>query len=149
MGTIRIANNLERISDQACGIAKRARNINNLPEIAELKLIEPVYQLCARNLESSIQAFTAADPEAAAQARLLDKELDAAEKAFDSSLLQVMEERQAPLEGYLHLIFVARFLERVGDHAKNICEDTIFIEKAEDVRFGKSKRRDEVGAAAL
>ncbi len=142
MGTIRIANNLERISDQACGIAKRARNINNLPEIAELKLIEPVYHLCARNLESSIQAFTAADPEAAARARLLDKELDAAEKAFDSSLLQVMEERQAPLEGYLHLIFVARFLERVGDHAKNICEDTIFIEKAEDVRFGKNKRQD-------
>ena len=146
MGTVRIANNLERISDQACGIAKRARNINNLPEIAELKLIEPVYHLCARNLESSMQAFTDADPDAAAQARLADKLLDAAEKAFDSSLLQVMEERQAPLEGYLHLIFVARFLERVGDHAKNICEDTIFIERAQDIRFGKNKRADAVGA---
>ena len=145
MGTMRVANNLERISDQASGIAKRARNINNLPEIAELKLIEPLYHLCARNLESSIQAFTVADPEAAARARLLDKELDAAEKGFDSSLLSVMEERQSPLEGYLHLIFVARFLERVGDHAKNICEDTIFIEKAEDVRFDK-KRQEERSA---
>lgn len=145
MGTMRVANNLERISDQASGIAKRARNINNLPEIAELKLIEPLYHLCARNLESSIQAFTVADPEAAARARLLDKELDAAEKGFDSSLLSVMEERQSPLEGYLHLIFVARFLERVGDHAKNICEDTIFIEKAEDVRFDK-KRQEEPSA---
>jgi phosphate transport system protein len=145
MGTMRVANNLERISDQASGIAKRARNINNLPEIAELKLIEPLYHLCARNLESSIQAFTMADPEAAARARLLDKELDAAEKGFDSSLLSVMEERQSPLEGYLHLIFVARFLERVGDHAKNICEDTIFIEKAEDVRFDK-KRQEERSA---
>jgi len=139
MGTIRVANNLERISDQACGIAKRARNINNLPEIAELKLIEPVYHLCVRNLEGSIQAFTSGDSEAAGQARLLDKELDAAEKAFDRSLLVIMEERKSPLEGYLHLIFVARFLERVGDHAKNICEDTIFIEKAEDIRFEKKK----------
>ena len=139
MGTIRVANNLERISDQACGIAKRARNINNLPEIAELKLIEPVYHLCARNLEGSIQAFTSGDSEAAGQARLLDKELDAAEKSFDRSLLVIMEERKSPLEGYLHLIFVARFLERVGDHAKNICEDTIFIEKAEDIRFEKKK----------
>jgi phosphate transport system protein len=139
MGTIRVANNLERISDQASGIAKRARNVNNLPEIAELKLIEPVYHLCARNLERSMRAFTSADPDAAAAARLLDKELDAAEKAFDRSLLAIMEERHSPLEVYLHLIFVARFLERVGDHAKNICEDTIFIEKAEDVRFEKKK----------
>jgi phosphate transport system protein len=148
MGTIRIANNLERISDQAGSIAKRARQINNLPEIPELKLIEPVYHLCARNLESSIQAFATSDTEAAAQARLLDKELDAAEKALDSSLLQVMEERQSPLEAYLHLIFVARFLERVGDHAKNICEDTIFIEKAEDVRFDKNKRQEVATANA-
>ena len=147
MGTIRIANNLERISDQAGSIAKRARQINNLPEIPELKLIEPVYHLCARNLESSIQAFATADTDAAAQARLMDKELDAAEKALDSSLLQVMEERHSPLEAYLHLIFVARFLERVGDHAKNICEDTIFIEKAEDIRFDKSKRLDATPAA--
>jgi phosphate transport system protein len=148
MGTIRVANNLERISDQAGSIAKRARNINNLPEIAELKLIEPVYHLCARNLENSILAFTNADTAAAAEARLADKELDAAEKAFDRSLLQIMEERQAPLEGYLHLIFVARFLERVGDHAKNICEDTIFIEKAEDVRFDKNKRQETSDPAA-
>jgi phosphate transport system protein len=60
-----------------------------------------------------------------------------------------MEERQAPLEGYLHLIFVARFLERVGDHAKNICEDTIFIEKAEDVRFGKNKREETASPEGL
>ena len=60
--------------------------------------------------------------------------------ALDQALLPVMESRNSPLESYLHLIFVARFLERVGDHAKNICEDTIFIEKAEDVRFDKNKR---------
>lgn len=142
MGTIRVANNLERISDQACSIAKRARGINLLPEMPELNLIQPVYHLCARNLEASIQAFTNADPEAAAATRLLDKELDAAEKSVDQALLSVMEARQAPLEGYLHLIFVARFLERVGDHSKNICEDTIFIERAQDIRFDKNKRTE-------
>jgi len=140
MGTIRVANNLERISDQACSIAKRARMINNLPEMSELNLIQPVYHLCARNLETSIQAFTQGDTEAAAAARLLDRHLDEAEKSLDQAILHVMEARKSPLESYLHLIFVARFLERVGDHAKNICEDTIFIEKAEDVRFDKDKR---------
>lgn len=140
MGTIRVANNLERISDQAGSIAKRARLINNLPEMAELHLIQPVYHLCARNLERSIKAFAEADVDGATASRLLDKELDAAEKVLDQQLLNVMQTRSEQIEGYLHLIFVARFLERVGDHAKNICEDTIFIERAEDVRFDKNKR---------
>ncbi len=148
MGTIRVANNLERIADQASSIAKRARIINGLPEIPEVKLIQPVYDLCARNLEASIQAFIDADPEAAAEARKLDKQLDAAEKELDRELISVMESRQTALEGYIHLIFIARFLERVGDHAKNICEDTVFIERAEDIRFMKNKRDDAAGAAA-
>ena len=148
MGTIRVANTLERIADQASSIAKRARIINSLPEIPEVKLIQPVYDLCARNLEASIQAFIDADPEAAAEARKLDKQLDAAEKELDRELISVMESRQTALEGYIHLIFIARFLERVGDHAKNICEDTVFIERAEDIRFMKNKREDAAGAAA-
>jgi phosphate transport system protein len=148
MGTIRVANNLERIADQASSIAKRARIINSLPEIPEVKLIQPVYDLCARNLEASIQAFIDADPEAAAEARKLDKQLDAAEKELDRELISVMESRQTALEGYIHLIFLARVLERVGDHAKNICEDTVFIERAEDIRFMKNKRDDAAGAAA-
>lgn len=148
MGTIRVANNLERIADQASSIAKRARIINSLPEIPEVKLIQPVYDLCARNLEASIQAFIDADPEAAAEARKLDKQLDAAEKELYRELISVMESRQTALEGYIHLIFIARFLERVGDHAKNICEDTVFIERAEDIRFMKNKRDDAAGAAA-
>ena len=140
MGTIRVANNLERISDQAGSIAKRARMINNLPELAELSLIQPLYHLCARNLEHSVAAFAEGDADAALRARLMDRELDSAEKGLDQALLRVMEARHSPLEGYLHLIFIARFLERVGDHAKNICEDTIFIERAQDVRFDKNKR---------
>lgn len=147
MGTIRVANNLERIADQASSIAKRARILNNLTEFPEIKLIQPVYSLCDRNLDQSLQAFLNADPEAAAAARLLDKELDAAEKALDREIIAVMESQHAELEGYIHLIFIARFLERVGDHAKNICEDTIFIERAEDIRFSKDKRA-EVAAAA-
>ena len=72
MGTIRVANNLERIADQASSIAKRARIINNLPEFPEVKLIQPVYSLCDRNLDLSLQAFLNADPDAATAARLLD-----------------------------------------------------------------------------
>ena len=140
MGTMRVANNLERISDQASSIAKRARKINQLPELPELHLVQPVYQLAARQIEQSMAAFADGNADDAAIIRGLDKELDNAEKALDEALLHVMESQQGGLEAYLHLIFVGRFLERVGDHAKNICEDTIFIEKAEDIRFLKKQR---------
>jgi phosphate transport system protein len=147
MGTLRVANNMERIADQAAGIAKRARIINQLPEMTELNLIQPLFDLCLTNFEAAVAAFVEGDTEAAAVARAADKSLDAAEKEFDQEMLRVMENHSSPLEGYLHLIFVARFLERVGDHAKNICEDTIFIAEAKDVRFLKNKRQATDGAA--
>lgn len=140
MGTLRVANNMERIADQASGIAKRARIINHLPEMTELNLIQPIFELCLKNFEAAIAAFVDSDVEAAAAARAADKVLDAAEKEFDREMLRVMENQASQLEGYLHLIFVARFLERVGDHAKNICEDTIFIAEAKDIRFLKNRR---------
>lgn len=140
MGTLRVANNVERIADQASSIAKRARLINQLPEMAEINLIQPLFELCTRNLDASFAAFIDGDVVAATVTRAADKELDLAEKAFNRAMLRVMEAQGSQLEGYLHLIFVARFLERIGDHAKNICEDTIFIAEAVDVRFSKSKR---------
>jgi phosphate transport system protein len=149
MGTLRVANNMERIADQAAGIAKRARIINQLPEMTELNLIQPLFELCLANFEAAVAAFVEGDVEAAATARAADKVLDAAEKEFDREMLRVMENHSSPLEGYLHLIFVARFLERVGDHAKNICEDTIFIAEAKDIRFLKNKRTGEDGAAGF
>ncbi len=148
MGSIRVASNIERIADQAAGIAKRARLINGLPEFAEVRLIQPVYMLCDRNLEASLEAFLNADAEAAVSARLLDQELDAAEKEFERDLIAIMEARAAGLEGYVHLLFAARFLERIGDHAKNICEDTLFIERAEDGRFPSMKDDGEISRHA-
>lgn len=140
MGTLRVANNIERIADQASSIAKRARQINLLPEMAEINLIQPLFQLCQGNLDASFLAFSENDARSAEQVRAADKELDRAEKAFDQEMLRVMESQGNSLEGYLHLIFIARFLERIGDHGKNICEDTIFIAEAKDVRFANNKR---------
>jgi phosphate transport system protein len=105
-----------------------------------VNLLQPVYELAARLLETSVNAFATSDIDTAATLPTRDKELDAAEKHLQDSLLQLMESRSGSLEGYLHLIFIGRFLERVGDHAKNIAEDIIFIERAEDVRFIKDKR---------
>lgn len=141
MGVIRIANNLERISDQASSIAKRGKLISGLPEVAEVSLLQPVYELAATQLQVSTDAFINADVGEAATMPNRDKELDVAEKNLQNALISQMEDHRGSVEAYLHLIFVGRYLERVGDHTKNIAEDIIFIERAQDVRFAKDKRQ--------
>ena len=79
----------------------------------------------------------------------MDKELDQAEREFDEVMLDFMERKENPLQGYLHLVIIARMLERVGDHSKNICEDLIFIEEARDIRYRKDKRAEVHDAGAL
>ncbi len=140
VGIVRIANNLERISDQASSIAKRARKLNSMTEVPETFLIEPVYQHASKMLEDSVDAFIDGDTVLAGALPARDKWLDAAENKYQSIVIDAMKARPASLESCLHLVFVGRYLERVGDHTKNIAEDIIFIESAEDVRFSKDKR---------
>ena len=67
-----------------------------------------------------------------------DDELDRAYKELSKNLTRRMEEDSERVKDYLDLQFMARFLERVGDHAKNISEDAVFVESAVDIRHGGS-----------
>ncbi len=134
VATMKMATNIERVSDEAGNIARRARLMLKNPEVPETKLIEPVYTLAASILHESIRAFAEHDVEGARQVDKQDDELDDAHNALVKKLRKRMEENSAKLKDYLDLMFMVRSLERVGDHATNIAEDTIFIESAEDVR---------------
>ena len=56
--SLKVATDLERVSDQAVGIAKRARKLNKQPEVEGTKTIEPIYDLACRQLRDSIRAFS-------------------------------------------------------------------------------------------
>ncbi len=138
MSSMKMAQNLERVSDEAVNIARKGRKLNKHPAMPEVKLIEPVYQKALEMLEESIRAFAEADTALAASLKPRDKELNAEHKRVTKELVACMEQGTdgEGLKSYLNLIFIVRFLERIGDHSVNIGEETIFTENAVDIRHG-------------
>lgn len=137
VSAMKVSSNLERVGDQAVGIAKRARKLNKNAEVAETRLVEPIYDLAAALLHDAITGFNSTgriDEAIAIQTR--DKEVDIAYKDTAKRLTKRMEENPEHIKDYLDLQFIIRFIERVGDHAKNIAQDTVYSESAKDIRHG-------------
>lgn len=138
--SMKVATDLERVSDQAVGIAKRARKLNKQTEVAATKTMEPVFDLACQLLRDSVRAFSDGNIELARTVIAGDGELDNLHKEVLKQLTSLMEEDLDNLRIYLHLTFVVRFLERVGDHAVNIAEELVFIEGGSDIRHLKASQ---------
>lgn len=134
LAAMKIANNLERISDEAGGIARRARKVSKSPEVPETRMIEPLYEMAAALLRDGIRAYAESDVELALALHERDRELDKAHNKIIKELTKAMERDTKNLKVFLHLIFVVRCLERIGDHAVNIGEESVFVESATDIR---------------
>ncbi len=136
MASMKIANNLERISDQAVNIAKRARKLNRHPELPECKLIEPIYEMALSQLEDGIAAFRDGDVEKSLGLDKRDDAIDSQHKKITKQITRRGEEDSQQIAGYINLIFIARFIERIGDRAVNIGEDCVYAHAATDIRHG-------------
>lgn len=144
---MRVANNLERISDEAQNIARRARKILKHPELKEVFLVEPLYDKAFTLLQDSMRSYAEGDTELALSLYDRDKELDSAESGVIRELTKRLDNNSTQAKPYLHLVFIVRSLERIGDHAVNIGEDGIFLESAADVRhMGPRRAAEEIEA---
>ena len=128
--------NLERAGDEAEKIARMVKSINNsgasrmLPA-SELRVVS---DLASGLLRKSLDAFARLD---ATMALSILKEDDAIDKEFDGfvrKLITYMMEDPRTISPSLDLLFGAKAIERIGDHAKNIAEFTIYVVKGTDVR---------------
>jgi phosphate transport system protein len=82
----------------------------------------------------SVEAYIREDVDLALALKPRDKVLDEMNGTASKRLIQRMAEDPDQLRGYLNLMFIARHLERVGDHATNIAEDAVYAAAAEDIR---------------
>ncbi len=134
IASMKIANNLERMSDHAVAIAKRAKKISKGVELVESAMCEPLYTLAAGMLRDALRAYTDGNSALGESLALRDKDLNRMHKKLIATLSARLEEGAGRTEQLLHLIFVVRSLERVGDLAVNIGEDAVFLEQARDIR---------------
>jgi phosphate transport system protein len=141
ISTMKLSANLERIADQSVVIARRAKKLNRRPSVQEVFLVEPLYRVALGIFRDSLRAFIDGDVELALQLKPRDRHLDGLNGQLNDKLTERMSLDPAQVPSYLDLIFIARALERIGDHATNIAEDAFWQEQAEDIRhtFGAVK----------
>lgn len=136
MAISRTTQNLERAGDEIARVARMVKSIieggtpRSLP-ISELRLAA---DLAAGMLRKTLDAFARLDTSMALTIIKDDNEIDAEYNGFLRKLITYMMEDARTISPSLDLLFLAKSLERVGDHAKNIAEQIIFIVKGEDVR---------------
>jgi len=115
-------------------IARKARKLNRHPALPEVELIAPMRDHSMQMFKDSVDAYMREDVELARGLKARDKALDEMNSDASRRLIECMAQNPEQLRGYLNLMFIARHLERVGDHATNIGEDAVYAAAAEDIR---------------
>ena len=135
MTVVKIITDLERVGDEAKKIAKMARALHS-GEMRVIPRIEmrPTAEMAVGMLRKSLDAFARLDIAASAEVVRQDREVDAAFKSAMRQLITFMMEDPRTISSSLDLLFVARAIARIGDHAKNIAEYVVYLVKGRDIR---------------
>jgi len=136
MAVSKAITNLERAGDEADRIARRTKHImedsaSHGINTAEIRLAG---QMAISLLRRSLDAFARLDTSAAADVVSEDKQIDEEFRAFVRKLVTYMMEDPRTISVALDMLFIAKAVERIGDHARNIAEFVIYIVKGTDVR---------------
>jgi phosphate transport system protein len=134
VSAMKLCSNLERMGDQAMSIARKARKLNQHTALAEVEFVAPMREHSMQMFKDSVDAYVREDVELGRGLKARDKALDEMNAIASRRLIERMAQNPDQLRGYLNLMFIARHLERVGDHATNIAEDAVFAAAAEDIR---------------
>jgi phosphate transport system protein len=134
VSAMKLSSNLERIADQAVNIARRARKLSQHPALSEVELMTPMYAQALSMFKDSVDAYAREDVQLGRDVVSRDDKLDELNRVTSRRLIDRMAQTPDQLRGYLNLMFIARHLERVGDHATNIAEDAVYAAAAEDIR---------------
>jgi phosphate transport system protein len=122
VAALKIAGVVERIGDYAKNNAKRVKLLSDRGSIGPLSLLPEMARIAAEMVHNALDAFVLRDPDKAQAVCLRDKALDDFYNSIFRALLTFMMEDPQNITPSAHLLFVAKNLERIGDHATNIAE---------------------------
>ena len=130
--------NLERVGDEAARIARTVQRLINSGVSSRMRLpvTDLVFEseLAIKQLRKALDAFARLDIERALEVLKQDDQIDQEFEGLMRKLITFMMEDPRTITSSIDLIFVAKAIERVGDHAKNLAEVIIYVVKGTDVR---------------
>ena len=139
---VKIVNELERIGDEVKKIAYKAAQTRGVDRLTRVRYYD-VARAAANAmsmLQHSLDAFARLDVERAAAIIDEDEAIDAAFAAILRQLISYMMEDPRTISPALEIVFIAKSIERIGDHAKNIAEAVVQVVKGKDVRHASAEQ---------
>jgi phosphate transport system protein len=143
---VKTSTDLERIGDEAKKIALMAREFfksgrSHMPRYPEIRRMS---EMVIDMLRQALDGLARLNPEAASKIARRDLDVDDAFRATLRELLTYMMEDPRTISATVDIIFIAKALERVGDHAKNISEYVVYMIKGKDVRHLSAEEIEQV-----
>ena len=133
---LKIVKDLERIGDIGVNIGERAIELIQEPELKKLVDLPIMAEAAQKILKDSLDAFVNSDAGLAEQVIARDNVVDDLYEQIFRELLTYMLEDPRSISRAIKLIFIAKHLERVGDHSANIAEMVVFLVRGQDIRHG-------------
>jgi phosphate transport system protein len=139
---IKTVTDIERIGDQAKGVARMAIKVAEAGRVPHGVKLGRLGELVGTMVHKALAAMSGMDVGLALEVERADIEADAEYRSVMRQLTTLMADEPGAIEGALHLVWAARALERAGDHAKNICEYLIYLVQGKDVRHVSIEDRE-------
>ena len=139
LAALRIASDIERIGDYAENVARRSMALNQCAPVPLASGLTALAALAAEMVREVLRAYLARDARAARAVWERDAELDTLYTALFRELLTCMMEDPRSITACTHLLFIAKNLERIGDHATNLAEEVWFVVEGEPLPKPRGK----------
>jgi len=140
---MKITTDLERMGDQAVNISERAISLNQEPQIKPYIDIPRMTEIVQSMVKDVLDAFVNRDPKLARSVCARDDVVDKLNDQVLRELLTYMMSDPKTITPAVHLMIVARCLERIADHATNIAEDVIFMVDALVIKHHADEKKEE------
>jgi phosphate transport system protein len=131
--TIRIVDDLERMGDHARHLARGVGDVSDEVFVRIIPSIEDMADRGIQMMHDALTAFVDQDAEQAVSVAERDATIDRMQKALYESLIEIVRENPDKAEKAMNLMFLVRFLERLGDHVRSICEWVVYAKRGEHV----------------
>jgi phosphate transport system protein len=141
MGAIKTNSDLERLADEAVNIAQKAEHLLKTPQLKPFEIIPEMAAIARGMVRDSLRAFVNRNVDLAREVLLRDDRLDSLKEKMAEVMTVYMTQDPSSVSRALDLLLISRYLERIGDHATNIAEVTIFVVDGLDIRHHADQKR--------